>query len=71
MDTIAHGFWLVIKENIGSKNFMPKKFLEISWYYFDVIVQHGLPIEQGLLHIRVFFGRKKRVPVLIFSSIAW
>ena len=62
MDTIACGFWLVIKENIGSKNFMPEKFLEISWYYFDVILQHGWPIEQGLLHITLFFGRKKKSP---------
>ena len=60
MDTIACGFWLVIKENVGSKNFMPEKFLEISWYYFDVILQNGWPIE--LLHIRVFFGRKKKSP---------
>ena len=57
-----HGFWLVIKENIGSKNFMPEKFLEISWYYFDAILQHGWPIEQGLLLIRGFFGWKKKSP---------
>ena len=36
---------------------------------FDVILQHDWPIEQCLLHIRVFFGGKRRGHVLIFSSI--
>ena len=29
---------------------------------FDVILQHDWPIEQCLLHIRVFFGRKTKSP---------
>ena len=36
---------------------------------FDVILQHDWPIEQCLLHIRVFFGGKRRGHVSIFSSI--
>ena len=28
---------------------------------FDVILQHDWPIEQSLLHIREFIGRKKNV----------
>ena len=35
---------------------------------FEVILQQDWPIEQCLLHIRVFFGGK-RVHVLIFLSI--
>ena len=30
--------------------------------HFDVILQHNWPIEQCLLHIKVFFGRKKKRP---------
>ena len=52
--------WL-LKRTLDQKTSC-KKFLEISWYYFDVILQNGWPIEQGLLHIRVFFGRKKMSP---------
>ena len=33
-----------------------------SKLYFDVILQHGWPIEQCLLHIRVFFGGKTKSP---------
>ena len=29
---------------------------------FDVILQHDWPIEQCLLHIRVFFGGKMKSP---------
>ena len=36
---------------------------------FDVILQHDWPMEQCLLHVRVFFGGKRRGHVLIFSSI--
>ena len=36
---------------------MPENFLEIN---FDVILQHDWAIEQCLLHIRVFFGRKTK-----------
>ena len=30
--------------------------------HFDVILQHNWPIEQCLLHIKVFFGGKKKRP---------
>ena len=33
---------------------------------FDVILQHDWPIEQCLLHIRVFFGRKTKSPCFDF-----
>ena len=36
---------------------------------FDIILQHDWPIEQCLLHIRVSLAGKRRVHVLIFSSI--
>ena len=36
---------------------------------FDVILQHDWLIEQRLLHIRFFLAGKRRVHVLIFSSI--
>ena len=59
--TNACGFWLV-KRTLGWKNFMPENFLEISILRFDVILQHEWPIEQSLLHIRVFFGGKTKSP---------
>ena len=58
-DTNAPGFWLV-KRTLGWKNFMPENFLEInrSWLRFDVISQRDWPIEQCLLHIRIFLAGK-------------
>ena len=60
--TNAHGFWLV-KRTLGWKNFMPEELSRNqSILRFDVILQHDWPIEQCLLHIRVFFGGKTKRP---------
>ena len=59
--TNVPGFWLV-KRTLGWKNFMPE---ELSRNRFDVILQHGWSIDQSLLHIRVFFGGKKKNPCSI------
>ena len=60
-DTNAPGFWLV-KRTLDWKNFMPE---ELSRNRFDVILQQYWPIEQSLLHIRVFFGGKMKSPCLV------
>ena len=50
-------------ERSGEKNFMPKELSRNqSILRFDVILQHDWPIEQCLLHIRVFFGGKTKRP---------
>ena len=57
---VAFG-WL--SERSGEKNFIPNNFPEISRYFaFGVILRHDWPIEQCLLHIRVFFGGKTKRP---------
>ena len=38
---------------------------ELSRNPLDVILQHGWSIDQSLLHIRVFFGGKKKNPCSI------
>ena len=61
-DTNAHGFWLV-KRTLRWKNFMPEELSRNqSILRFDVILQHDWPIEQCLLHIKVFFGEKTKRP---------
>ena len=61
-DTNAHGCWLV-KRTLGWKNFMPEELSRNqSILRFDVILQHDWPIEQCLLHIKVFFGEKTKRP---------
>ena len=61
-DTNARGFWLV-KRTLEWKNFTPEEFFRNqSILRFDVIQQHNWPIEQCLLHIRVFFGGKTKRP---------
>ena len=39
-------------------------------WFIERILQHDWPIEQCLLHIRVFLEGKRRVRVLIFSFIS-
>ena len=61
-DTNARGLWFV-KRTLGCKNVTPESFLEINPILrFDVILQHDWPMEQCLLHIRVFFGGKTKSP---------
>ena len=54
-DTNARGFWLV-ERTFGWKNLYTQELR------FDVILQHDWPIEQCVLHIRVFFGGKTKRP---------
>ena len=62
--TNARGAWLLV----GKANARVKKLhdWELSRNHpilrFDVILQHKWPIEQCLLHIRVFFGGKTKSP---------
>ena len=53
--------WL--SERSAKKNFMPAELSRNQLIvHFDVIPQHDWPIEQCLLHIRVFFGGKRKSP---------
>ena len=54
-DTNSRGFWLV-ERTFGWKNLYAQELR------FDIILQHDWPIEQCLLHIRVFFGGKTKRP---------
>ena len=45
------------------KKFQARELSRNQWILrFDVILQHDWPIKQCLLHIRVFFGGKKKSP---------
>ena len=67
-DTNARGFWLV-KRTLGWKNFMAEELARNhSIIRFDVILQHDWPIEQWLLHIRVFFSGKTKSPCFDLSK---
>ena len=53
--------WL--SERSAKKNFMPAELSRNQLIvHFDVMPQHDWPIEQCLLHIRVFFGGKRKSP---------
>ena len=53
--------WL--SERSAKKNYMPAELSRNQLIvHFDVIPQHDWPIEQCLLHIRVFFGGKRKSP---------
>ena len=54
---VAFG-WL--SERSGDKTSCPELTRHQSRLCFDVILQHDWPIEQCLLHIRVFFGGKTK-----------
>ena len=54
-DTNSRGFWLV-ERTFGWKNLYAQELR------FHVILQQDWPIEQCLLHIRVFFGGKTKRP---------
>ena len=55
----------LVMQTLGKKNFMPNNFLA----RFDVIMKQDWPIEQCLLHIRVYSLAGKQNHVLIFSLI--
>ena len=57
---VAFGWF---SEHSAEKTSMPEELSRNQLILrFDVILQHDWPIEQCLLHIRVFFGRKKKSP---------
>ena len=59
-DSKARGFWLV-KRTLGWKTLCPRTRNQ-SILRFDVMLQQDWPIEQRLLHIRVFFDGKTKSP---------
>ena len=63
----------LVMQTLGRKNFMPNNFLEINQNFalarFYVIMKQDWPIEQCLLHIRVYSLAGKQNHVLIFSLI--
>ena len=62
IDTKVHGFWLV-NRTLGWKNFMPQELSRNQRILrYDIILRHDWPMEQCLLHIRVFFGGKLKRP---------
>ena len=62
IDTNVHGFWLV-NRTLGWKNFMPQELSRNQPILcYDIILQQDWPMEQCLLHIRVFFGTKLKRP---------
>ena len=60
---------------ISARGFAQLLYKNQSILRFDVILQHDWPIEQWLLHIRVFFGGKTREEAMFWSfhppSIDW
>ena len=70
-DTNAHGFWLA-KWTLGWKNVMCENFLEINRYfalksYCNTIGQSN----NAFSILRVSLAGKRKVHILIFSSIVW
>ena len=70
-DTNTRGLWLV-KRTLGCKNFLPENFLEINRYfsfmpYCNMIGQSN----NAFSVLRFSLAGKRRVYVLIFSSIGW
>ena len=63
----------LVMQTLGRNNFMLNNFLEINQNFalarFDVIMKQDWPIEQCLLHIRVYSLAGKQNHVLIFSLI--
>ena len=70
-DTNTRGFWLV-KRTLGWKNFMPKNFLEINRYFALTSYCNTIGQSNNAFSILGFsLAGKRRVHVLIFSSIGW
>jgi len=58
--SVAFG-WL--SERLGEKTYHARELSKNQQILrFDVILQHDWPVEQCLLHIRVFFGGKTKRP---------
>ena len=70
-DTNERGFWLV-KQTIRWKNFMPENFLEINRFFALTSYCNTIGQANNTLSILGFsLAGKRRVHVLIFSSIGW
>ena len=70
-DTNARGFWLV-KRTLRRKNFMPENFLEINQYFALTLYCNTIGQSSKAISILGFsLAGKRRVHVLIFSSIGW
>ena len=70
-DTNERGFWLV-KRTIRWKNFMPENFLEINRFFALTSYCNTIGQSNNTLSILGFsLAGKRRVHVLIFSSIGW
>ena len=70
-DTNARGFWLV-KRTLGWKNFMLENFLEINLYFALTTYCNTIGQSNNAISLLGFsLAGKRRVHVLIFSSIGW
>ena len=70
-DTNARGFWLV-KRTLGWKNFMLENFLEINRYFALTTYCNTIGQSNNAISLLGFsLAGKRRVHVLIFSSIGW
>ena len=70
-DTNARGFWLV-KRTLGWKDFMPENFLEFNRYFALTSYCNTIGQSNNAFSILGFsLSGKRRVHVLIFSSIDW
>ena len=70
-DTNARGFWLV-KRTLRWKDFMPESFLEFNRYFALTSYCNTIGQSNNAFSILGFsLPGKRRVHVLIFSSIGW
>ena len=70
-DTNARGFWSV-QRTLGWKNVMPENFLEINRYFTLTSYCNTIGQSNNAFSILGFsLAGKRRVHVLIFSSIGW
>ena len=68
--TNARGSWL-IKRTLGWKKLMPEELSRTqSILRFDIILQHDWPIEQCLLHIRIFWQENEESMFWSFHPLA-
>ena len=67
-DTKARGFWL-FKRTLEWKNVIPENFLEINRYFALTSYCNTIGQLNNAFSILGFFGAKRRVHVLFFSSL--
>ena len=70
-NTNAREFWLV-KRTLGWKDFMPENFLEVNRYFALTSYCNTIGQSNNAFSILGFsLAGKRRVHVLIFSSLGW